>query len=197
MPVPMIAPTLGQLVLLVADWRWIFGLMAGLGALLAIWARMRPRSGDKTWEASALALALAGALLMQSFWPRPGGDRPTSVHYYNMAAVEEAIGRLDDAAVHYTRAIERNPREPEFRLSLARTLRQLGRTDSRPSKLGCSTTNLASRMLSRPSGRVAPYSMISVAATNAPVSAAPSIQPWKSTEQCSPQKWTFPSRAPS
>jgi tetratricopeptide (TPR) repeat protein len=98
-------------------------------ALLAIWTRVRPAFADKTWEASALALALAGALLMQSFWPRlSGGDQPTSVHYYNMAAVEEVIGRLDDAAVHYARAIQRNPREPVFRLSLARTLRQLGRT---------------------------------------------------------------------
>lgn len=97
-------------------------------ALLAIWARVRPAFADKTWEASALALALAAALLLQSFWPRPGGDQPTSVHYYNMAAVEEVIGRLDDAVHHYARAIERNPREPVFRLSLARTLRELGRT---------------------------------------------------------------------
>lgn len=41
MVVPMIAPTLGQAVLLVADWRWIFGIMAGLGVLLAIWAALR------------------------------------------------------------------------------------------------------------------------------------------------------------
>ncbi len=41
MIVPMIAPTLGQAVLLVADWRWIFGIMAGLGALLALWAALR------------------------------------------------------------------------------------------------------------------------------------------------------------
>ncbi len=41
MVVPMIAPTLGQAVLLVASWRWIFGIMAGLGALLAVWAALR------------------------------------------------------------------------------------------------------------------------------------------------------------
>jgi hypothetical protein len=99
-------------------------------ALLAIWASVRPAAhAIKAWEASALALALGGALLLQSFWPRiSGGDRPTSVHYYNLAAVEEAIGRLDAAALHYTRAVERNPREPVFRLSQARTLRELGRT---------------------------------------------------------------------
>lgn len=41
MVVPMIAPTLGQGVLLVADWRWIFGLMAALGALVFLWAWLR------------------------------------------------------------------------------------------------------------------------------------------------------------
>ena len=41
MIVPMIAPTLGQAVLLVADWRWIFGIMAGLGGMLAVWAALR------------------------------------------------------------------------------------------------------------------------------------------------------------
>lgn len=41
MVVPMIAPTLGQGVLLVADWRWIFGLMAVLGAIVFLWAWLR------------------------------------------------------------------------------------------------------------------------------------------------------------
>ncbi len=42
MIVPMIAPTLGQAVLLVAGWRWIFGMMAalGLGALAWAWLRL-------------------------------------------------------------------------------------------------------------------------------------------------------------
>ncbi|MDR2856732.1 MAG: multidrug effflux MFS transporter [Novosphingobium sp.] len=41
MVVPMIAPTLGQAVLLFAGWRWIFGIMAGLAALVWIWVFLR------------------------------------------------------------------------------------------------------------------------------------------------------------
>ncbi|MDP9055968.1 MAG: multidrug effflux MFS transporter [Pseudomonadota bacterium] len=41
MIVPMIAPTLGQAVLLVAGWRWIFGLMAALGAIVLVWTWFR------------------------------------------------------------------------------------------------------------------------------------------------------------
>ncbi|MEW9854454.1 multidrug effflux MFS transporter [Novosphingobium sp. M1R2S20] len=41
MVVPMLAPTVGQAVLLVADWRWIFGVMAGLAAGVAFWTFMR------------------------------------------------------------------------------------------------------------------------------------------------------------
>lgn len=41
MTVPMIAPTLGQFVLQVAGWRWIFGLMAIMGTIMAIWVWLR------------------------------------------------------------------------------------------------------------------------------------------------------------
>ncbi len=41
MVVPMAAPTLGQGVLLFADWRWVFGIMAGLGAAIFAWAWLR------------------------------------------------------------------------------------------------------------------------------------------------------------
>lgn len=41
MMVPMVAPTLGQAVLLVAGWRWIFGLLALMGTLLATWIALR------------------------------------------------------------------------------------------------------------------------------------------------------------
>ena len=41
MIVPMIAPTLGQAVLLVAGWRWIFGMMAALGCMVLAWAWFR------------------------------------------------------------------------------------------------------------------------------------------------------------
>lgn len=42
MVVPMAAPTLGQGVLaLFGDWRWVFGIMAGLGAAVFAWAWLR------------------------------------------------------------------------------------------------------------------------------------------------------------
>ena len=41
MIVPMIAPSLGQAVLLVASWRWIFGVMGLLGCLVGLWALVR------------------------------------------------------------------------------------------------------------------------------------------------------------
>lgn len=39
--VPMLAPSLGQVVLLFAGWRWIFGLMALLGCGMAVWVWLR------------------------------------------------------------------------------------------------------------------------------------------------------------
>lgn len=41
MIVPILAPSFGQLVLLVAGWRWIFWSMAGLGVAVALWAWLR------------------------------------------------------------------------------------------------------------------------------------------------------------
>src|SRR6218665_2327239 len=41
MIVPMLAPSLGQGVLLVASWRWIFGIMAALGGGVSLWAFVR------------------------------------------------------------------------------------------------------------------------------------------------------------
>ena len=41
MVVPIAAPNIGQLILLVAPWRWIFGVLAGAGALLSVWAAWR------------------------------------------------------------------------------------------------------------------------------------------------------------
>lgn len=41
MVVPMIAPSIGQAIMLVADWRWIFGLMAVFGVVMAGWIALR------------------------------------------------------------------------------------------------------------------------------------------------------------
>ena len=41
MIVPMLAPSLGQAVLLVASWRWIFGMMVLLGGCVSLWVLLR------------------------------------------------------------------------------------------------------------------------------------------------------------
>jgi DHA1 family bicyclomycin/chloramphenicol resistance-like MFS transporter len=41
MVVPIAAPNIGQLILLIAPWRWIFGVLAGAGVLLFGWAAIR------------------------------------------------------------------------------------------------------------------------------------------------------------
>ena len=41
MIVPIIAPTIGQGVLLIASWRWIFLLLAGMGSVMALWVFLR------------------------------------------------------------------------------------------------------------------------------------------------------------
>ncbi len=41
MVVPIIAPSVGQAVLLVASWRWIFGVLALFGAAMTLWCALR------------------------------------------------------------------------------------------------------------------------------------------------------------
>lgn len=41
MIVPVLAPSIGQLVLVVAPWRWIFGILTMLGALMLLWIVVR------------------------------------------------------------------------------------------------------------------------------------------------------------
>ena len=83
MIVPMLAPTFGQAVLLVAGWRWIFGGMAAMALAVGIWAYLRlpetlhpdyrqpikPRAiARNMWAAAsdrgAMGYVLGGALLI-------------------------------------------------------------------------------------------------------------------------------------
>ena len=83
MIVPMLAPTFGQAVLMIASWRWIFSGMAVMGAVVGIWAYLRlPETlhpdyrqaikpkviAANMWEAasdrSAMGYVLGGALLI-------------------------------------------------------------------------------------------------------------------------------------
>jgi DHA1 family bicyclomycin/chloramphenicol resistance-like MFS transporter len=41
MIVPILAPTIGQAVLLVAGWRWIFGVLAAMSAVMFVWSALR------------------------------------------------------------------------------------------------------------------------------------------------------------
>jgi len=98
---------------------------AGPG-VLALISRV-PALGSHGFRAGHAALIAAGLLCAQAFWPRgPSVEQPTSVHYFNLAAIEELLGRDGPAIAHYRAAIERNPKQPLFRLRLARTLRRDG-----------------------------------------------------------------------
>lgn len=87
MTVPMLAPTLGQAVLLFAGWRWIFGLMALLGMAVATWAwfrlpetlhpehrqPIRPKviavnMGAVLTTREAIGYVLASAVMMAGIW---------------------------------------------------------------------------------------------------------------------------------
>ena len=64
MIVPMIAPSMGQAVLLVASWRWIFGMMALLGACVALWTLLRlPETLRPQYRAPFHPKALVGSLI--------------------------------------------------------------------------------------------------------------------------------------
>lgn len=85
--VPMLAPTLGQAILLFAGWRWIFGGMALLGCIVAIWTWIRlPETLNPEYRQAvrpaaiaanlisvatareAIGYVLASALMMSSIW---------------------------------------------------------------------------------------------------------------------------------
>jgi hypothetical protein len=97
-------------------------------AIEALYAKIRRL--PSRLEARPLMLVVAGLMCAQAFWPRlPEPGRPSSVHYYNLGAVEEQLDRLEDAEVHFRRAKEQNMRQPMFWLAHGRVLRRLGRFD--------------------------------------------------------------------
>jgi len=59
MLVPMLAPSLGQAVLLIAGWRWIFALLAVLGVVLTGWVALRlPETLRPEYQQPILPLAI-------------------------------------------------------------------------------------------------------------------------------------------
>lgn len=82
------------------------------------------------FEAKAWVLGVALIATVQAFVPRIADTgRPSAAHYYNLGAVEEQLGRLEEAEQHFGRAREVNSKQPMFWLAHGRVLRRLGRFD--------------------------------------------------------------------
>jgi DHA1 family bicyclomycin/chloramphenicol resistance-like MFS transporter len=61
--IPVIAPSLGQLVLLVAPWRWVFGLFSLFGAAVWLWAILRlPETLHPEYRLTLTRAHIAGAV---------------------------------------------------------------------------------------------------------------------------------------
>jgi len=81
--------------------------------------------------ASALpipACVVAALLCAQAFYPRVASPKPSSTHYFNLANVEEVLGRPEAALAHYALATERNPKQTAYwwrRAVLAQRMRRL------------------------------------------------------------------------
>lgn len=64
MVVPMLAPTVGQFVLLFAGWRWIFGVLALLGAVMGAWVFYRlPETMDAANRQPIMPMTIARNML--------------------------------------------------------------------------------------------------------------------------------------
>ena len=86
MVVPMLAPTLGQGVLLVAGWRWIFGIMALAGLAVALWVALRlPETLRPQFRQPLNPRAVAGTLF------RVLTCRPAIGYVLGMALIQGAL----------------------------------------------------------------------------------------------------------
>lgn len=117
--VPILAPSLGGLLLTVASWRAIFWLAAayGLGAALCAWRllpetlpperRVRVRIGDQLvryWaigrERSFLAHSLLGGMALFSLFAYLGGSPVAYVREYGLTPAQYALAFSANAAVY-------------------------------------------------------------------------------------------------
>jgi MFS transporter, DHA1 family, multidrug resistance protein len=86
MIVPMAAPALGQAVLLVADWRWVFGIMAGLGAAIFVWTWVRlPETLHPEFRQPIRIRAIAGNMRVAL------GTRAAMGYVLGMALIQGAL----------------------------------------------------------------------------------------------------------
>jgi tetratricopeptide (TPR) repeat protein len=94
-----------------------------LEALYALGKRLPAR-----FAVGRIAVVIGVLACAQAFWPRTvTAKRPSSVHYYNLATVEERLDRLEDAERHYRAAKEKSGKKPMYWLSHGLLLRRLGR----------------------------------------------------------------------
>ena len=71
MAVPILAPSLGQLILLVAPWRWTFGVLVGGGALVLLWTATRLQESLPPDRRRPFAVADVKAAYRMTFACRP------------------------------------------------------------------------------------------------------------------------------
>lgn len=60
MIVPVLAPSLGQAVLLFASWHWIFGMMATMSAILLVWSYLRLEESLKPGDSQPMTFGQIG-----------------------------------------------------------------------------------------------------------------------------------------
>lgn len=89
------------------------------------------RRVQRVVPANALPIAacvVAALLCAQAFYPRVESPKPSSTHYFNLANVEEDLGRPEAALAHYALATERNPKQTAYwwrRALLGQRMRRL------------------------------------------------------------------------
>lgn len=86
MVVPMLAPSVGQFVLLFAGWRWIFGVLATMGAIMGLWIFLRlPETLDPANRQPILPMTIARNMI------RAGLERSASGYMLGSALVFGAM----------------------------------------------------------------------------------------------------------
>jgi hypothetical protein len=100
--------------------------LAGPG-LVALDERFVSRRREGLTVPSLASVAAALLLLAQAVVPRATPPtRPSAVHYFNLASVEELLGDGASAAEHFGKAAAQLPKQPMFALRNARALRLSG-----------------------------------------------------------------------
>jgi tetratricopeptide (TPR) repeat protein len=107
---------------------------AGPGACTAwrLLARLRrPEAFQFSASAARLPIAAISCTLLaaQAFVSRHAADRPSAAHYYNLANVEESLGRNREALDHYAQAAQAMPAQPMFWLRLAHLAHRAGQPE--------------------------------------------------------------------